>query len=182
MGVLIGFAVALVIGGVTTFVMVTNARARDHVIAGQTLAQVDKDLDQGDAKKLLDAAEKSISKTFELGRGRLPAMTWLHERVVLGLLKGGRTSPSNDANTPPGKSASGRKARLLYVALPDLFQGDTAGGRGGGGREVGSALRRIRGFQLLAGHLQARAIRVARALLDGGAASRRRWCSPRRSS
>ncbi|MFO0742061.1 MAG: hypothetical protein U0270_39550 [Labilithrix sp.] len=127
MGVLIGFAVALVIGGVTTFVMVTNARARDHVIAEQTLAQVDKDLDQGDAK-LLDAAEKSISKTFELeSRSPHAAMTWLHERVVLGLLKGGQDIAFEDANTRAKEVGIEEKKLAFSYVASFLFQGDTAG-------------------------------------------------------
>lgn len=126
-GVLISFAVLLVIGGVTAFVMVTNARARDHLIAESTLAQVDKDLDQGDAK-LLDAAEKSISKTFDLdSRSPHAAMTWLHERVVLGLLKGGQDIAFEDANSRAKEVGIEEKKLAFSYVASFLFQGDTAG-------------------------------------------------------
>lgn len=127
MGVLIGLAALLVVGGVTTFVMVTNARARDHLLAEQTLAQVDKDLDQGDTK-LLDPAEKSIGKAFELeSRSPHAAMTWLHERVVLGLLKGGQDIAFEDATSRAKEVGIEDKKLAFSFVASFLFQGDTAG-------------------------------------------------------
>jgi tetratricopeptide (TPR) repeat protein len=124
---LISLGVLLVVGGVTTFVMVTNARARDHVICEQMLAQVDKDLDQGDAK-LLDPAEKQIAHAFDLdSRSPHAALTWLHERVSLGLLKGGQDIAFEDA-TARAKEVGIDEKKIAFANIAAfLFQGDTAG-------------------------------------------------------
>ncbi|MBX3233288.1 MAG: hypothetical protein KIT84_33370 [Labilithrix sp.] len=126
-GVLVGLAVALLAGGATTFVMVTNARARDRQEAEQLLVQVDKDLEQADAK-LLDPAEKSIAKAFELdSRSPHAALTWLHERVTLGLLKGGGDIAFEEA-TARAKEVGIEEKRYAFAHVASfLFQGDTAG-------------------------------------------------------
>ena len=127
MGVLIGLAAMLLIGGVTTFVLVTNARTRDRILAEQMLVQVDKDLDQGDVK-LLDPAEKSIAKAFDLdSRSPHAALTWLHERVSLGLLKGGADIAFEDADTRAKEVGVDEKKLAFSYVASFLFQGDTAG-------------------------------------------------------
>lgn len=127
MGVLIGLASALLIGGVTTYVMVTNARARDHLVAEQILQQVDRDLEQGDAQRL-DPAEKSIGKAFDLdSRSPHAALTWLHERVALGLLKGGQDIAFEDASSRAKEVGIEDKRLAFSFVASFLFQGDTAG-------------------------------------------------------
>lgn len=124
---LIALAVVLIGGGVGTYYYVTDKRAKQHLEAEQLLAQVDKDLRASNAT-LLEPAEKSISRTFELeSRSPHAALTWLHERVLVGLLKGGQDLAFEDgAQRAKAVGIEEKKIAFTYVAS-FLFQSDTAG-------------------------------------------------------
>ncbi|OJY31416.1 MAG: hypothetical protein BGO98_15230 [Myxococcales bacterium 68-20] len=124
---LIALAVVLIGGGVGTYYYVTDKRAKQHLEAEQLLAQVDKDLRASNAT-LLEPAEKSISRTFELeSRSPHAALTWLHERALVGLLKGGQDLAFEDgAQRAKAVGIEEKKIAFAYVAS-FLFQSDTAG-------------------------------------------------------
>src|SRR5207244_13137959 len=86
---LIAMAVLFVGGGIGIFQYVKTYRGKDHLIAEQVLTKVDADLRKSDAN-ILDQTEKDIGRSFELeSRSSHAAVTWLHERALKGLLKGG---------------------------------------------------------------------------------------------
>ncbi|MBX3260289.1 MAG: hypothetical protein KF782_11415 [Labilithrix sp.] len=124
---LIALAVVLVGGGVGTYFYVTDKRAKQHVEAEALLAQVDKDLSTSDAK-LLEPAERSISKAFELdSRSPHAALTWLRERALVGLLKGGADLAFEDGSQR-AKVVGVEEKRIAFAYVASfLFQGDTAG-------------------------------------------------------
>jgi hypothetical protein len=126
--ILVGIAtVALVGGGIGAFFYVHHQRDLAHAQAEGILATVDADLDSG-KPDVLAADEKSLATVFELdSRSPHAALTWLHERAVVGLLKSGGDIAFEGATT-----------RAREVGVPDeqtafaqigsfLFQGDTAG-------------------------------------------------------
>jgi tetratricopeptide (TPR) repeat protein len=124
---LIGLALALIGGGVGTYRYVNDKRAKEHLEAEQLLATVDKELQASDVK-LLEPAEKSISRSFELeSRSTHASLTWLHERVLVGLLKGGADIAFEDA-TQRAKTVGIEEKRIAFAYVASfLFQGDTAG-------------------------------------------------------
>ncbi len=124
---LIGLAVVLVGIGTGTYFYVIDKRAKQHLEAEQLLAKVDADLQAGDTK-LLEPAEKTISKSFELeSRSPHAALTWLRERALVGLLKGGGDVAFEDgAQRAKTVGIEEKKIAFAYVAS-FLFQGDTAG-------------------------------------------------------
>jgi hypothetical protein len=126
-GVLVALAGFLVMGGVGTFRHVKGTRARDHVAAEQLLANVDAQLRASDPR-LLDPSEKAISKSFELeSRSPHAALTWLHERAMTGLLKGGADLAFEDAvERAKAVGVDDKSVAFAHVAS-FLYQGDTAG-------------------------------------------------------
>lgn len=124
---LIGLAVVLVAGGIGTYYYVTDKRAKQHLESEQLLAKVDKDLQTADAK-LLEPAEKSISRAFELeSRSPHAALTWLRERALVGLLRGGADLAFEDS-TQRAKAVGVEDKRVAFAHVASfLFQGDTAG-------------------------------------------------------
>jgi tetratricopeptide (TPR) repeat protein len=147
---LIALALILVGGGIGTYRYVNDKRAREHVEAEQLLTKVDKDLQSSDAK-LLEPAEKSISKAFELeSRSTHAALTWLHERALVGLLKGGADIAFEDA-TQRAKAVAVDEKKIAFAHVASfLFQGDTAGAAGTVAK-WDSAAQDDAWFQLLAG-------------------------------
>lgn len=124
---LVALAVLLVGGGVGTYYYVTDKRAKQHVEAEALLAKVDKDLAASDAK-LLEPAEQSISRAFELdSRSPHAALTWLRERALVGLLKGGADLAFEDGSQR-AKVVGVEEKRIAFAYVASfLFQGDTAG-------------------------------------------------------
>jgi tetratricopeptide (TPR) repeat protein len=124
---LVGLAVVLVGVGIGTYFYVTNQRAKAHVEVEQLLAEVDRDLRAGEAARL-GGAEKSISRAFELeSRSPHAALTWLHERAAVGLLKGGADLAFEDA-VQRAKVVGVEDKRIAFAHVASfLFQGDTAG-------------------------------------------------------
>jgi tetratricopeptide (TPR) repeat protein len=120
-------AVGLVGGGTGTFYYVTSSRAKEHVRAEQLLVAIDKQLQSSDAR-ILDPSEKAISRTFELdSRSPHAALTWLHERALVGLLKGGSDLAFEDAvQRAKAVGVDDKRIAVAHVAS-FLYQGDTAG-------------------------------------------------------
>lgn len=124
---LIALALGLVGGGSGTYYYVTKKRAREHLEAEQLVAKVDKDLRTSDAK-LLSGSETTLARAFELdSRSPHASLTWLHERVLVGLLKGGADIAFEDATTRAKALGVEEKKIAFAYAASFLFQGDTAG-------------------------------------------------------
>ncbi|HVJ89141.1 MAG TPA: tetratricopeptide repeat protein, partial [Labilithrix sp.] len=125
--VLVVLALGLVGGGIGTYVYVTDTRAKAHVEAEALLSKVDKDLQASDPA-LLEPAEQAISRAFELeSRSPHAALTWLHERAIVGLLRGGADLAFEDS-TQRAKAVGIEEKRVAFAYVASfLFQGDTAG-------------------------------------------------------
>ncbi|MBX3223280.1 MAG: hypothetical protein KF795_22400 [Labilithrix sp.] len=147
---LIALAVVLVGGGVGTYFYVNDKRAKQHVEAEALLAKVDKDLQASDAK-LLEPAEKAISTAFELeSRSTHAALTWLRERALVGLLKGGADLAFEDGSQR-AKVVGVEEKKIAFAYVSSfLFQGDTAGAAATVAK-WDSAAQDDAWFQLLAG-------------------------------
>jgi tetratricopeptide (TPR) repeat protein len=106
---------------------VNDKRAKQHVEAEALLAVVDKDLQLSDSRKL-DPMEKSISRAFELeSRSSHASLTWLHERALVGLLKGGADIAFEDA-VQRAKAVGVPEKKIAFAHVASfLYQGDTAG-------------------------------------------------------
>jgi tetratricopeptide (TPR) repeat protein len=118
----------LIVGGASgTFYYVTDKRAKQHVESEKLLAHVDADLAASDAR-LLEPSEKTLAKTFDLeSRSPHAALTWLHERGMVGLLKSGENVAFEDG-TVRAKEVGVEEKRLAFAYVASfLFQGDTAG-------------------------------------------------------
>lgn len=124
---LISLAVLIVGGATGTYFYVTDKRAKQHVEAEKMLAKIDADLAASDPR-LLEPSEKAIATTFDLeSRSPHAALTWLHERGMLGLLKGGENVAFEDG-TQRAKEVGVPEKRLAFAQVASfLFQGDTAG-------------------------------------------------------
>jgi thioredoxin-like negative regulator of GroEL len=126
--ILVGIAtVALIGGGIGAFFYVHHRRDIAHAQAEEILATVDADLDSS-KPDLLAGDEKSLATAFELdSRSPHAALTWLHERALVGLLKGGgdiafegATTRARDVGVPDEQTAFAQIGSFL-------FTGDTAG-------------------------------------------------------
>ncbi len=124
---LIALALLIVGGASGAYWYVNDKRAKAHVEAEGLLAQVDQNLRASDAK-LLEPSEQTIAKAFDLeSRSPHAALTWLHERAMVGLLKGGENVAFEDA-TVRAKEVQVEEKRLAFTYVASfLFQGDTAG-------------------------------------------------------
>ena len=124
---LIALALLIVGGASGAYWYVNDRRAKAHVEAETLLAQVDQNLRSSDAK-VLEPSEQTIAKAFDLeSRSPHAALTWLHERAMLGLLKGGENVAFEDA-TVRAKEVQVEEKRLAFTYVASfLFQGDTAG-------------------------------------------------------
>jgi tetratricopeptide (TPR) repeat protein len=91
------------------------------------LAKVDADLRKSDAN-VLDQTEKDISRSFELeSRSPHAAVTWLHERALKGLLKGGEDLAFEESIGRAKEVGVAEKNVAFAMVASFLFQGDTAG-------------------------------------------------------
>ncbi len=120
-------AAVTVVATLGTYLFVTDKRAREHIQAEALLADVDARLSASDAR-LLASSEKALASAFELdSRSPHAALTWLHERALVGFLKGGEniafadgTQRANELGIPENRVA------FTHVAS-FLFQRDTGG-------------------------------------------------------
>jgi len=128
--VVISLIVLLASAGAGIFFYVSDRRAKDHAKVEAMLAKVDADLRTSDPK-VLEGAEKTIGEVFELeSRSPHAALTWLHERAIAGMIRGGENiafesaiSRAKEVGVPESQIA------FAYVAS-FLFQGDTVGAAG----------------------------------------------------
>lgn len=124
---LITMAVLFVGGGIGIWQYVKTTRGKDHLVAEQVLAKVDGDLRKSDGK-LLDPAEKDIGRSFDLeSRSQHAALTWLHERALKGLLKGGEDLAFEESIARAKEVGVPDKSVAFAHVASFLFQGDTAG-------------------------------------------------------
>ncbi|HEY8074480.1 MAG TPA: tetratricopeptide repeat protein [Labilithrix sp.] len=114
-------------GGIGTFQWVKTKRAQEHIEAEAQLARIDVDLRTSDAA-LLDPAEKGLVRAFDLeSRSPHAALTWLHERAMVGFLSGGDSVAFEDA-TARAREVGVEEKRLAFAGVASfLFQNDTAG-------------------------------------------------------
>ena len=124
---LVLLALSIVGGASGTFYYVNDRRAKAHVESEKILAKVDTDLAASDLR-LLEPSEQSLAKSFDLeSRSPHAALTWLHERGLVGLLKGGENVAFEDG-TQRAKEVGIEEKRLAFTYVASfLFQGDTAG-------------------------------------------------------
>lgn len=124
---LAGGLVAMIVGIGGVFFFVRERRERDHIEAESLLAKVDADLKQGKTE-LLAEDEKSIGRSFELdSRSPHAAITWMKERAVLGLLRGGSDVALEEAISR-AKEVGVPEASYAFAEVASfLFQGDTSG-------------------------------------------------------
>ena len=124
---LVGLAMAIVGGASGTYYYVKDKRAKAHIEGEQLLAKIDADLANSDAR-LLEPSEQGIAKSFDLeSRSPHAALTWLHERGLVGLLKGGENVAFEDG-TQRAKEVGVEEKRIAFAHVASfLFQGDTAG-------------------------------------------------------
>ena len=123
----ISLIVILASTGVGAFYFVRDRRAKEHTQAEALLNKVDADLRTA-SPQILDPSEKAIGEAFELeSRSPHAALTWLHERGLTGLIRGGENiafesaiSRAKEVGVPEHQIA------FAYVAS-FLFQGDTVG-------------------------------------------------------
>lgn len=147
---LITLAVVLLGGGIGTYFYVTDKRAKQHLVAEDLLKQVDKDLLASDAK-LLEPSEKVIGRAFDLeSRSAHASLTWLHERAIVGLLKGGADIAFEDSMSRAKAVGIEEKSIAFANVASFLFQGDTAGAAAMIAK-WDSAAQNDAWFQLLAG-------------------------------
>lgn len=124
---LAGGLVAMIVGIGGAFLFVRERRERDHIEAEALLNKVDTDLKQGKVE-LLAEDEKSIGRAFELdSRSPHAAVTWMKERAVLGLLRGGSDVALEEAISR-AKEVGVPEASYAFAQVASfLFQGDTSG-------------------------------------------------------
>lgn len=124
---LITLAVLTVGGATGAFFYVKDKRAKQHVEAEAMLAQVDADLASSDAK-VLESVEQRLATAFDLeSRSPHAALAWIHERAMLGLLKGGENLAFEDSVQRAKEVGIGDKQIAFANVASFLFQGDTAG-------------------------------------------------------
>ncbi len=114
-------------GGAGAFTFVKQRRAKEATLAEAMLTKVDADLRASD-ERLLKQSETALARSFELdSRSPHAALTWLHERAMVGLLKSGEDLAFEDAaQRARDVGVDEGKIAFAYVAS-FLFQGDTAG-------------------------------------------------------
>jgi hypothetical protein len=124
---LVLLAISIVGGARGAYYYVTGKRARQHIEAEGVLAKVDAELRASDAK-LLEPSEQALARAFDLeSRSPHAALTWLHERAMVGLLKGGENVAFEDG-TVRAKEVGIEERRLAFGYVASfLFQNDTAG-------------------------------------------------------
>jgi tetratricopeptide (TPR) repeat protein len=127
---LIALAIVIVGGASGAYYYVTDKRAKQHVEAETLLTKIDQDLGASDATKL-EATEQMIARGFDLeSRSPHAALTWLHERAMVGLLKGGENVAFEDGTVRAKEVGVDEKQIAFTYAASFLFQADTAGAAG----------------------------------------------------
>jgi tetratricopeptide (TPR) repeat protein len=124
---LIVLTVLFIGGSVGGFFYVKHKRDIAHGQAETILAQVDKDLQAGRVTELV-SIEDRFGKVFDLdSRSDHAALSWLRERAMSGLLKGGSEIAFQDA-LDRAKEVGVKEDKTAFAQVAAfLFQGDTVG-------------------------------------------------------
>ena len=126
--ILVSIASVLLIGaGVGSFYWVRAQRAKAHLEAEIVLDKVEDDLHKS-RPELLAGSEKAIGRAFELeSRSERAAVDWLHERALMGLLRGGG-DVAFESSAQRAREVGVKEDRIAFSQVASfLFQGDTAG-------------------------------------------------------
>jgi predicted Zn-dependent protease len=109
------------------FSYVRDKRAKEHEEAEMLLDKVHRTLQAGTAADLA-GAEQTLSHVFDLdSRSPRAALEWLHERALLGLLKGGGDIAFEDAMNR-AQEVGVKESDVAFARVASfLFQGDTVG-------------------------------------------------------
>ncbi len=118
---------ALAGGGWGIYRYIGDSRAKQHDLAEQILVKVEADLHAA-RPGALGTTEQQIGRAFDLdSRSPRAAVDWLHERALLGLMKGGADVAFEDAITR-AREVKVPEDHVAFALLASfLFQGDTAG-------------------------------------------------------
>ncbi len=110
-----------------TFFYVRDRREKEHLQAEALLNKVDADLRTA-SPQVLDPSEKAIGQAFELeSRSPHAALTWLHERALTGLVRGGENIAFESA-IQRAKEVGVPEHQIAFAYVASfLFQGDTVG-------------------------------------------------------
>ncbi len=124
---LVALLVLLVGASLGTFFYVRDRRTKEHALAEGLLARVDEDLRTGDPA-ILGPSEQALARAFELeSRSPHAALAWLHERVAVGLVRGGENVAFEDA-MKRARDVGVKDSDIAFAHVASfLFQGDTAG-------------------------------------------------------
>jgi tetratricopeptide (TPR) repeat protein len=121
-------ATVLFVGGTAgLFFYIRDKRAKQHEEAELLLAKVSETLHTSLASGL-PGAEQTLSHVFDLdSRSPRAALEWLHERALLGLLKGGGDIAFEDAMNR-AQEVGVKESDVAFARIASfLFQGDTVG-------------------------------------------------------
>jgi tetratricopeptide (TPR) repeat protein len=112
---------------VGALVYVRDKRAKDHLESEQLLAKVSEILHSARASDL-PQAEQLLSRSFDLdSRSPRAALEWMHERALLGLLKGGADIAFEDSISR-AQEVGVKESDIAFARVASfLFQGDTVG-------------------------------------------------------
>jgi tetratricopeptide (TPR) repeat protein len=113
--------------GYGAYRLVQDQRQKKHVLAEGFLQKVESDMNAS-RTAFLPSIEESLGKAFELdSRSQRAALDWLHERALVGLLKGGGDVAFEDA-IHRATEVGVPEAQIAFARLASfLFQGDTGG-------------------------------------------------------
>ncbi len=127
LAVLAGALVVFLGASVATLQAVRHLREQRHVQAEQLLERIDANVKQGDVS-LLASAESDLARVFELeNRSPHAALTWAHERVAAGLLRGTENISFEDALARAKEVGVADELMAFGPVASFLFQNDTAG-------------------------------------------------------
>ncbi len=109
------------------FFYIRDKRAKEHEQAEVLLGKVSETLHTGIAADL-PGAEQTLSHVFDLdSRSPRAALEWLHERALLGILKGGADIAFEDAMNR-AQEVGVKDSDVAFARVASfLFQGDTVG-------------------------------------------------------
>jgi predicted Zn-dependent protease len=124
---LIALTVLFVGSTVGALLYVRNQRERQHQQAEVILTQVDAEL-RSSQPAVLPETERKFSQAFDLdSRSQHAAESWLHERALSGLLRGGNDIAFQEA-LERAREVKVPEERLAHAQVASfLFQGDTVG-------------------------------------------------------
>ena len=130
LALVISLIVLLASAGAGIFFYVNDRRAKDHAKVEAMLTKVDADLRTSDPK-MLEPSEKTLAEVFDLeSRSQHASLTWLHERAIAGMIRGGENIAFESAISR-AKEVGVPESQIAHAYVASfLFQGDTVGAAG----------------------------------------------------